>query len=453
VGRRAGADVAAAALLPPSPLQPAAAAIPATRKVVTVGMLGKAAEALSQAALVLVAPRLLGPSDYGTFAVALAVVGLVSSSLSLGGPVVMSRFVPAAAPADRDAVARALTIKLAWWRAIKIALLAVLAVTLILVAPSRFQAGFTLLVLAALALDAVAALGFQAALGLGHTGVWSARWSVQNALVIAALIAGHALWGVHGAVAGIALASGCVLAWVAAVVGPRLVAAPRGGAIPDGLLRFVALEGLAGVFSVAVLRGGVPAVALLGAARHETAFAALALGIAAAALFAVWQIFTVQLPGLVASGRMDAAERTARRLGGQMVPVVTVIAAAGVLVAGPAIPLVFGSGYTGARDAVVLALAALPLAPLVALTNQTAALRLKPAARAGATCSGLVAFAAVAAVGVPLGGAVGGSAALVAAFAATVVAAARLLPGAFGRRLVLGALAAVAAVAILGLLT
>src|SRR5206468_238314 len=225
----------------------------------------KGAEFMSQAGLMLVAPRVLGPRDYGTFALTLAVVGIVSSSLTFGGPTIVSRFVPAAAPHERAAVARALTVRLGWWRAIKLAGLCLVAVAMITIAPERFPAGLTLLVLAALALDTLAALGFQIALGLGHTGVWSARWAIQNSVLIIALVVGYTAWGVNGAVAAIAVSSGCMLAWAVVLLGHRLAAAPSGAPLPERLLRFAALQGVGSLLSLAVMRGGVVAVALLAA--------------------------------------------------------------------------------------------------------------------------------------------------------------------------------------------
>ena len=57
--------------------------------------------------LVSVVPRSLGPAGYGVFSLALAIVTIGSASFALGGPSLMSRFVPAAAPELRPALARA----------------------------------------------------------------------------------------------------------------------------------------------------------------------------------------------------------------------------------------------------------------------------------------------------------------------------------------------------------
>jgi O-antigen/teichoic acid export membrane protein len=416
-------------------------------------MLGKGAEFASQAALMLVAPRVLGPEDYGTFAVALAVVGIVSASFSLGGPMIASRFIPAAAPDDRLAVARALAVRFAWWRAIKLAGLTLVAVTLIAVAPERFPAGLTLLVLAALAVDSVAALGFQIALGLGRTGVWTARWGLQNSLLIVGLVAGYAVWGVDGAVAAIAVSSACMLVWTAALLGPRLAAAPRGGALPARLLRFAALQGAGSLLLLAMMRGGVVAVALLAASKSETAYAGIAFGVSAALVFWVGQVFTIQLPDLVATGRLDAAEAGAGRLASRMVAPLTLLAAAGVLLVEPVLPIVFGHDYDGARDALAIALATLPLAPVTAVANQVSALRLKPEARAAAVGVGMISFTAVAAIAVPAHGAAGASVALVGAGVATLLAATRALPRALPVRAIVPALAGAALVMALALVT
>jgi O-antigen/teichoic acid export membrane protein len=62
---------------------------------VATGALGKAAELGTQAALVTAVPRVIGPSAYGTFALALAVTGIGSSLVTVGGGAVLGRYVPA----------------------------------------------------------------------------------------------------------------------------------------------------------------------------------------------------------------------------------------------------------------------------------------------------------------------------------------------------------------------
>jgi O-antigen/teichoic acid export membrane protein len=243
-----------------------------------------------------------------------------------------------------------------------------------------------------------------------------------------------------------------MLVWSASVVGPRLAAAPRGAATPAGLLRFATLQGLSGLFTLAALRGGVITVALLGASKTQTSFAALAFSLVAAAVFTVFQVFTVQLPGLVATESPAGAEASARRLAAQILPVAMFLAVLAALMAGPAVPLVFGDSFAGARDAVAIAFAILPLAPLTALATQTATLRLRPGARALAAGAGTTVLAAVAAVAVPAHGAVGASLALVAASAATLLVAARLLPGVFGSRLLAAGLAGATLVLAIGVL-
>src|SRR4051812_19488933 len=103
----AQAAAARAARLVPSRLQGSA---------VVDGLVGKAGELTGQALLLVLLPRVLGPVDYGTFALALSIVTLSSASIAIGGPTLMSRFVPAASPATRDAVAFALVRRVGRWR-------------------------------------------------------------------------------------------------------------------------------------------------------------------------------------------------------------------------------------------------------------------------------------------------------------------------------------------------
>jgi hypothetical protein len=75
---------------------------------VATSLVGKAFEFLTLLLMVTLVPRLLGPSDYGLFALAVAIVTIGSASLSPGGVWLMARFIPATAPADRASVAQAL---------------------------------------------------------------------------------------------------------------------------------------------------------------------------------------------------------------------------------------------------------------------------------------------------------------------------------------------------------
>src|SRR4051794_30744943 len=225
------ADVAAArvARLYPSRLQGSP---------VVDGLVGKAGELTAQALLLVLLPRLLGPVDYGTFALALSIVTLSSSAIAIGGPTLLARFVPAASPAPRDAVALAIVMRVTRWRVVGVVVISIAAAVLAIAAPDPFPPLLTALVVIALALDIAATMAFQVALGVGHTAMWSNRFGAQNLIVVLGAIAGHALAGMTGAVAGIVVASASTLAWGWVVVGPRLVAAPRGAEIPPGALRF-----------------------------------------------------------------------------------------------------------------------------------------------------------------------------------------------------------------------
>jgi O-antigen/teichoic acid export membrane protein len=412
----------------PGPATPAAALPePALiqRSVILHGLGGKAAELAGQVLLIALVPRVLGPSDYGTFATAAAIVTIGSASVSIGGPTLMARFVPAAAPVERTAVARALAGRIARWRALELAVLGCVAAVLVSVAPGDFPPAVTFLVVAALGLDAAATLAFQVALGLGATRLWSFRWGFQNALLVLAAVLGHAVAGVEGAVAGIVVASCGALAVGAAAVARPLHEAPPGVAVPTGALRFGALQGLGNVFLQLMQRGSIVAVAVLSSSSVQAGFAALAIGGALAATYVVWQLFSIQLPFLVEQirdGDSSSAEAAAQRLALPVLGAATAVAALGVLALDPAIPLVLGERFREAEGAVAVALALIPLAPAMALASQAAALRLRPGMRAVTAGVGAVAFLATAAVAVPAWEAAGASAALLAGIAATIVA-------------------------------
>ena len=88
-----------------SPLMHGGRADSGVRVAVGLSMAGKAAELVTLLVLATVVPRVLGPSDYGRFALPLTVVTVGTLALTLGGPTTVARFVPVAPPEQR--VARA----------------------------------------------------------------------------------------------------------------------------------------------------------------------------------------------------------------------------------------------------------------------------------------------------------------------------------------------------------
>jgi O-antigen/teichoic acid export membrane protein len=411
-------------------------------------VVAKSAEALTLIALATVVPRALGPADYGLFAVVLAVVGIVSMSLSLGGPLLLSRFVPAAPAAERNALALALALRIARFRALMVGAAIALVVALATVVPDRFPTQAALFVSIALALDVAATLVYQVALALGRPRLWSFRFPLQNTLLVVAALALHATAGVNGAIAAVAIASGGALLVGAPVVARQLRPAKPLPSLPPGAWRFGILQGVSGFFVQITLRGNVPLVLLLTGDKVEAGFAAFATGLVLAATYAVWQVFMIELPRL--SARADAepagVEAAARQLARTATLILMPASLAGVLVAGPILPHVLGRGFGGVQEALAPALAALPFAGLTALATQVAALRLRSDIRVRITAVGAGVFLVAAFVAVPEWGAVGGTAAFLAGTAATVFAAARELPGVFERPLVAVATAASLAV-------
>lgn len=429
---------------------------PTLRGPVVAGVSGKVAEAVTLGLLATLVPRLLGPADYGHFAVALTVVALGSLAMTMGGATLLARYVPAAA--DPPAVAAALTRRLARNRAAVFAGLVAAGAAAAALAPGPFPPVETAVVLAALGLNVVATLALQADLGLGHAGAWSFRYPLQNAVLVAAVLALHPLTGATGAVAAIGVSAAVAAVLGLAVAAPLLRAGRRPAVIPDGALRFGVLQAASGVLAQVTQRGGVIVVALLAGSAAQTGYAGLAVGIALAATYAVVQVFTVTLPALAArtgdgSQPVTAgSEPTLRRLASLLLVAVLTVAVAAVATLDVTVPAVFGPGYAAAVPAFGPALAAVVLAPLNALAVQAAALRLQPGATVRAGVVGLVAFVAVAIATVPAWGAAGATAAALAGAAGSGLASIRLLPGAVGARLAILSFGGAAAVCLLGVL-
>jgi O-antigen/teichoic acid export membrane protein len=454
----------------PAPVLPAPAAAdmspPGLRRPVVAGVLGKAAEAVTLVLLATVVPRLLGPADYGRLSVVLTLVAVGSVALTLGGSTLLARYVPAAPASGRPALARALTLRLGRNRIAPLLLLAVVAA--VLVGTGRFAPATTACVLLALAFNVGATLALQADLGLGRAGAWSARYPVQNAVLIAAVVALHATAGLDGAVAAVAVAGAAGFALALTATRSLWRAGPHTPVLlPAGAARFGLVAAAVGALTQLVQRGGVVAAALLSTA-DETGHAAVAIGVALAATYAVAQVFVVTLPALTARhaatagpadgavavrsprsalrGSPSAAEPALRRLAGLLLAVVLPVALLGVLAVGLVVPAVLGSAYADATAAFPPALAAVVLAPLTALTLQAAALRLRPGATLVAAAAGAVAFTAAAVAAVPAWGAVGAAGAMLTG-TATAAVVGTLALGGTGWRLPVASLAGAVAVA------
>lgn len=397
-------------------------------------MTGKAAEMVTLLLLATVVPRVLGPGDYGRFSVPLTIVTLGSLALTLGGPIVLARFVPAARPDQRLAVARALGRRLALGRAVQLVVIAAAVAFATVLAPHAVPPLDGALVLAALALNVAATLALQVALGLGRTGAWSARYPVQNAVLIVAVLALRDTAGGTGGPVAILMAAVAGAAFAATVVAPILRPPVERVPVPDGAIRFGALQATGAALVQVTHRGGVLAAALLAGSAAETGYAALATGIALGVTYAVLQAFTVSLPHL-ADGTDDVPEAALRRLAGGLLAVLVPGALIAALLLERLVPAVFGDGYEGAVDAFGPALALVVLAPLSSLAVQAAALRLRPDVTAAAGAASAGTFVAVALAAVPAWGAAGATAAALAGTAAAAVLAGLRLPGAYGTRL------------------
>ncbi len=424
------------------------------RSSVAGGAAGKAVELVTLIALAVVVPRLMGPADYGRFAVALTVVTLGSLALTLGGHTLMARYVPAAPEQERVGLALALGRRFARGRAVPLAGAVMVGATMTAVAPATFETSLTALVLVALVANVATTLLLQVGLGLGRTGLWSARYPVQNALVVVGALVLYPTAGLTGAVAGLAVAGFATLGVGAWLLAPTLAAGPVGAVdVPDGAIRFGSLQAAGAALTQVTHRGGVLAVAVLAGSTVETGNAALAVGIALGATYAILQLFTVALPHLSdADRRGDEAEKVLRRVaGGALVVIVPgALAVAGALTT--LVPLVFGDDYRGATSAFGPALGIVVLAPVSSLLVQVSALRLQPGVALAAGATSAAVFVVTALVAVPASGAAGGTAATLAGVAASTVVSARALPGAVGGRLVAVSAVAAALVTAIGAL-
>lgn len=432
----------------PPPTGRRSAVAPDLRRPVVAGVVGKVAEAVTLVLLATLVPRLLGPADYGRLSVALTVVAVGSVALTLGGATLLARYVPAAPPAQRRGLARALTLRLARNRVAPFALLGVAAA--VAVAAGRLPAAATACVLLALALNVVATLALQADLGLGRAAAWSARYPVQNAVLVAAVVALYAAAGLPGAVVAVPVAGAAGLALAVGATASLWRSPDRARVdLPPDAARFGLAAAGTGALTQLVQRGGVVAAALL-ATEEATGHAAVAIGVALAATYAVTQIFVVTLPAFAARHELGTAEPALRRLGGLLLVAVLPATALAVLAVDVVVPRVLGPAYTDAVAAFPLALAAVALAPLSALLVQAAALRLRPGATLAAAAVGAVVFVVVAWLAVPVWGATGATGAALAGAAAMAVAGLVAVPGAAGWRLATASLAGTAAVAAWG---
>ncbi len=417
---------------------------------------GKAMELVTLALLATLVPRVLGPRDYGRFAVPLTVVTLGSLALSLGGPTVMARFVPAARPDERLALARALGARLARGRAAQVAAMAGVAVVASVVAPLAFPPLVTALVVVSLALSVATSLLLQVLLGLGRTGPWAARFPLQNAVLIVGVLAMYRRWDGTGAVVAILLSTAVALGFAVVAARPALGPPPSGVvALPEGALRFGAFHAGGAALGQLADRAGVVVLAVLGATVAEIGFAALAIGVAVGVGSAVLQTLTVSLPHLAGgdAAAVVRAERALERLSAALLAGLFPAALVGAVLLDDLVPVVFGPSYEGAADAFAPVLGFMVLAPLSALVLQTAALRVRPAAALANGSAAAGAFVVVALAAVPAWGAAGATAAVLAGSAARVLTSLALLPGAADRKLVVASFAGAALVVLVAVTT
>lgn len=422
---------------------------------------GKLVELPPLALIFTLVPRVLGPSRFGEFALGFFTVTLGSACVAVSGAALMSRFVGASPLRQRTIVAHDLAVDLARRRVVQIGGLGLLGVALAVSFPARFPPTFTAVVVGALAIDLLATLCFQVLLGLGRTGLWSFRYAIQNSTILASALVLTATFGPSAAVGSLLIGSIIALMiGTVAVFGPlregrRAAAADRQHTISPDVGRFRIFKGLSNVLTQLTHRGGVILVAVLTGSNVEVGYAGLAIGTGLTATYAIWQLFTVQLPMHSEQtvhdhlGVEQSLQRFARRV--QLLAVVATLAAAASL--SPVLATVLGDRFLGAREAFLPALGLVPLATLTALGSQLATLRLRPAVETRATAFGAATFLAVGFIATPMWGATGVTIALLAGGGATVAGLTLGLRGAISPALAASAVASIGLVFLIGSLT
>ena len=389
------------------------------RKALAASAAGKALEALTLVALVLLVPRALGAADYGGFAVALAVATAIATATGIGGPALFARVLAPLAGRGRQDVARALVLRSGRTRALLLGGLAVAAGAAAWLAPGDVATRHVALVGLAALLGAAATLLSQLALGLERSVAWSLRYPLENGVIVAGALALYPRAGLDGAIAAIALGAGAALALGVASARGSLRGARAGAALPAGALRFARLQAAAGALTQAVHRGAAPACALAGAGAVATGHAAIAAGAALAITYAVLQTLLVALPPASRLFARDpaAAEAVLRRTALLCAAVVVPLCGLLALAAEPLLAAALGEEFRDAAGALRIALAAAALAPLWALAGQLAALRGQPGAGVAGAGAGAAAFAGVAWLTVAQSGASGAATAMLAGVA------------------------------------
>ena len=387
---------------------------------------GRAAELVSQALMLLLLPRLLGAGDFGSFAVVQGFVTLGSTVAAVGGPTLMSRFVAATPAGERASMARALLVEGLSWRIAALVAAVTLAAALAVAKPDDVPAVPVACGATALVLTAAGSWASYVALGLGRVVVWSYRYAVQNVATAIVALVGYAALGVDGALIGLAVGAAVGLAWSSRGLRPVL-RAPRVAA-PQGTRGFAVLLAVSGVAMQVAHRLPIPLVAL-GAGTVAAGNAAVGIGVALAAISTVAHPFAVAMPAALAGGGgVIRAEATLLHLGIRVLAVAGAAALVGAA-AGPSfVSLVLGDEFRAAADAIGLALAAVPLAAVMAVLSQIAVLRLRLLTRLVASVAGAIAGVSLCAV---LARSVGADAAAIGllGWSVTVVLVTRLLLG------------------------
>lgn len=410
-----------------SKAQQARHSIIGTASIVSVHKVAQIAGSLLTVVLV---PRLLGAEDYGRFAFLLSLSYLGQILGDFGTLDVFGRFVPGLAEAEaRRLYMRTLAFKLP----VSLVCGALTAAAALLLG-DWVQPAWAVLVGLGVALHIVAWVPFQFALGLNQVGAWMTEQAWRQWTLLAGLLLLFPLLGFAGALLALLLME-------AVFCGLGLILARDHWLRADlhwdwDYFRPFVVAGfgffLANLAAVALYRSGPVLVEALTGETAQAGYIDLAIGLFLMAYVTVSQFGQSLIPTL--SGYRAAGQAVElRRLLGNFMRIGLLITVLGTLaiwlLAGWAVPLVFGPEFAPAAEAMRWISLGMPLAVLAWSGNVMATVSGRGGVKFSASLAALLVFLAAALLLIPAQAAAGAAMALsLAVLAHVIVLILRLRP-------------------------
>lgn len=307
-------------------------------------------DALGAVAFVALVPRLLGPADFGRFALLIATAHWFSFLSGLGSTQLMGRFVPVMVLQEERAAARRLFGNLLALRLLSGSGAAAVYLLLMFLWLRDLPLALLAPIAASVVLRSASTVLFAFFLGLNQAARWGAgelarRWS---SLVL--VLAGTLTYGVYGACLGAALAEVYVLAlglrWARPHVSLADVRLETHFIAP--YLRYNLVFFGSNLLFVLCQRGGEALVRAAGVDYAQVGYLSIAAAAYMAAAHGVWVVLMAFLPLLTrlrAQGRLDAAREWASRLLKLLSAGGVMICFAALLLGAEVVPLVVGPAF------------------------------------------------------------------------------------------------------------